>query len=136
MQERPLTDDKEARGIKFIGDKGWLKVARGYIECSDSKQLQKLQEEIKSGQYEVSAPHMQNFIDAIRMHKDPIAPVEYGCSTNTLCCIFNIARELKRPVLWNPATLSFGDDKEAFFHRLYYYDYRRPYKLPYLERRG
>ncbi len=136
MQERPFTDDKEARGIKFIGDKGWLKVARGYIECSDSKQLQKLQEEIKSGQYEVSAPHMQNFIDAIRMHKDPIAPVEYGCSTNTLCCIFNIARELKRPVLWNPATLSFGDDKEAFFHRLYYYDYRRPYKLPYLERRG
>jgi predicted dehydrogenase len=136
MQERPFTDDKEARGIKFIGDKGWLKVARGYIECSDSKQLQKLQEEIKSGQYEVSAPHMQNFIDAIRMHKDPIAPVEYGCSTNTLCCIFNIARELKRPVLWNPATLSFGDDKEAFYHRLYYYDYRRPYKLPYLERRG
>ena len=136
MQERPFTDDKEARGIKFIGDKGWLKVARGYIECSDSKQLQKLQEEIKSGQYEVSAPHMQNFIDAIRMHKDPIAPVEYGCSTNTLCCIFNIARELKRPVLWNPATLSFGDDKEAFCHRLYYYDYRRPYKLPYMERRG
>ena len=136
MQERPFTDDKEARGIKFIGDKGWLKVARGYIECSDSKQLQKLQEEIKSGQYEVSAPHMQNFIDAIRMHKDPIAPVEYGCSTNTLCCIFNIARELKRPVLWNPATLCFGDDKEAFCHRLYYYDYRRPYKLPYLERRG
>lgn len=136
MQERPFTDDKEARGIKFIGDKGWLKVARGYIECSDSKQLQKLQEEIKSGQYEVSAPHMQNFIDAIRMHKDPIVPVEYGCSTNTLCCIFNIARELKRPVLWNPATLSFGDDKEAFYHRLYYYDYRRPYKLPYLERRG
>ncbi len=136
MQERPFTDDKEARGIKFIGDKGWLKVARGYIECSDSKQLQKLQEEIKSGQYEVSAPHMQNFIDAIRMHKDPIAPVEYGCSTNTLCCIFNIARELKRPILWNPATLSFGDDKEAFCHRLYYYDYRRPYKLPYLERRG
>lgn len=136
MQERPFTDDKEARGIKFIGDKGWLKVARGYIECSDSIQLQKLQEEIKSGQYEVSAPHMQNFIDAIRMHKDPIAPVEYGCSTNTLCCIFNIARELKRPVLWNPATLSFGDDKEAFYHRLYYYDYRRPYKLPYLERRG
>ena len=54
----------------------------------------------------------------------------------TLCCIFNIARELKRPVRWNPATLSFEGDKEAFAHRLYYYDYRRPYTLPYLERRG
>ena len=136
MQERPFTDNKNDKGIKFICDKGWLKVARGYIECSDSNQLKKHQETIAAGQYEVSAPHMQNFIDAIREHKDPIAPVEYGCSTNTLCCIFNIARELKRPVHWNPATLSFGDDKEAFAHRLYYYDYRRPYKLPYLERRG
>ena len=136
MQERPFTDNANDKGIKFIGDKGWLKVARGYIECSDSKQLKKQQETIAAGQYEVSAPHMQNFIDAIREHKDPIAPVEYGCSTNTLCCIFNIARELNRPVHWNPATLSFGDDKEAFAHRLYYYDYRRPYKLPYLERRG
>ena len=136
MQERPFTDDKEAKGIRFIGDNGWLKVTRGYIECSDSNKLKKQQETIAAGQYEVSAPHMQNFIDAIRGHKDPIAPVEYGCSTNTLCCLFNIARELKRPVHWNPATLTFEGDKEAFAHRLYYYDYRRPYTLPYLERRG
>ena len=112
------------------------KVSRGYIECSDKSKLEKQQQEIAAGQYEVSAPHMQNFLDAIKEHKDPIAPVEYGCSTNTLCCIFNIARELKRPVRWNPATLSFEGDKEAFAHRLYYYDYRRPYTLPYLERRG
>ena len=136
MQERPYTEEHANQGIKFIGDKGWLKVARGYIECSDKKLLKKQQEEIAAGQYEVSSPHMQHFIDGIREHKDPNAPVEYGCSTNTLCCIFNIARELKRPVKWNPATLSFGDDKEAFAHRLYYYDYRRPYTLPYLERRG
>ena len=136
MQERPYTDDKEARGIKFIGDKGWLKVARGYIECSDSKLLKKQQEQISAGQYEVSAPHMQNFIDAVREHKDPIAPIEYGCSTNTLCCLFNIARELNRPVKWNPALLSFEGDKEAAAHRLYWYEYRRPYKLPYCDKRN
>lgn len=137
MTEQPFIDDKpDARGLRFIGDKGWLKVARGYIECSDKSLLKKQETKIEKGQYEVSAPHMQNFIDAVRAHEDPIAPVEYGCSTNTLCCIFNIARELGRPVHWNPATLSFGDDKEAFAHRLYYYDYRRPYKLPYLDRRG
>ncbi len=79
---------------------------------------------------------MQNFIDAIRAHKDPNSPVEYGCSTNTLCCLFNIARELNRPVHWNPATLSFEGDKEAASHRLYYYDYRRPYRLPYLDLRN
>ena len=138
MTDQPFREDKpDAKGIQFIGDKGWLKVARGYIECSDPKLLKKEEKKIEEGQYEISAPHMQNFIDAIREHKDPIAPVEYGTSTNTLCCLFNIARELGRPVRWNPATLKFeNNDKEAFAHRLYYYDYRRPYKLPYLDRRG
>ena len=56
--------------------------------------------------YETSAPHMQNFIDCVRSRENPIAPVEVGCSTNTLCCLQNIARELGRPVKWNPATLS------------------------------
>ena len=135
MQERPYTENTGAQGIKFIGDKGWLKVARGYIECSDSKLLKKQQESIGKGQYEVSSPHMQNFIDAIRSHTDPIAPVEYGTSTNTLCCLTNIARELNRPVRWNPATLNFEGDKEAAAHRLYYYEYRRPYRLPYLDKR-
>jgi len=60
---------------------------------------------------------------------DSIAPVEVGCSTNTLCCLANIATELQRPVKWNPATLSFGDDKEAEAHRLYNYQYRNPYSL-------
>lgn len=137
MQERPYRDDDaNAQGIKFVGDKEWLRVARGFIECSNKKLLETHKETVAAGQYEVSSPHMQNFIDAIRAHKDPIAPVEYGCSTNTLCCLVNIARELGRPVHWNPATLSFEGDKEAAAHRLYYYDYRRPYKLPYLERRG
>ena len=125
MQERP-----------YIEDNRWLRVGRGYIECSDKNLLKKKEEKIEKGQYEVSSPHMQNFIDAIRSHTDPNSPVEYGCSTNTLCCLFNIARELKRPVHWNPATLSFEGDKEAAAHRLYYYDYRRPYTLPYLERRN
>ncbi len=135
MQERPYRDDNDSQGIKFIGDKEWLRVARGFIECSDKKLLEIKQEKVGKGDYEVSSPHMQNFIDAIREHKDPIAPVEYGCSTNTLCCLFNIARELGRPVRWNPATLNFEGDKEAAAHRLYYYDYRRPYTLPYLEKR-
>ena len=136
MTEQPYREDKpNAQGIQFIGTKGWLKVARGYIECSDKSLLEKKEEKIGAGQYEVSAPHMQNFIDAVRAHKDPIAPVEYGTSTNTLCCLFNIARELGRPVKWNPSLLSFEGDHEAAADRLYWYEYRRPYKLKYVDKR-
>lgn len=132
MTEQPYReDDKDAKGIQFIGDKGWLKVARGYIECSDLSLLPKKEKKVGKGQYEVSSPHMQNFIDCVRSRENPIAPVEVGCSTNTLCCLANISRELARPVKWDPATLSLGNDKEAEAHRLYGYEYRNPYKLPY-----
>lgn len=137
MYDHPYREDQpDAKGIQFIGDKGWLKVARGYIEASDKSILKREEKEVKAGQYEVSAPHMQNFLDAVRAHVDPIAPVEYGTSTNTLCCLFNIARELGRPVRWNPATLSFEGDREAAAHRLYWYEYRRPYKLRYCDKRN
>lgn len=132
MTEQPYQENNPgAQGIKFIGDKGWLKVARGYIECSDPSLLPKEEKKIGKGEYEVSSPHMQNFIDCVRSRQNPIAPVEVGCSTNTLCCLQNIARELGRPVKWDPATLSFNGDKEAENHRLYWYEYRNPYKLPY-----
>jgi predicted dehydrogenase len=158
MTEQPYLDDNEdAQGIKFIGTDGWIEVARGYLACSDASKIpaelagrrpltaaqreaqrtqtaaqRSQQSEQNRGnalQFEISSPHMQNFVDCIRSRKNPIAPVEVGCSTNTLCCLANIARELNRSVKWDPATLSFTDDKEAEAHRLYYYEYRRPYSL-------
>ena len=114
-------------------EKGLTYVADG--EITSEEYMKKLKDSKKkgndAGNYETSAPHMQNFIDCVRSRENPIAPVEVGCSTNTLCCLQNIARELGRPVKWNPATLSFGNDKEAASHRLYWYQYRNPYSLPY-----
>ena len=121
--------EEGGKGIRFNGTNGWIKVLRGSIECSDPSLLKQEQKKKDNVEYEISSPHMQNFIDAVRERKNPIAPVEVGCSTNTLCCIANMATELQRPVKWDPATLSFGDDKEAASHRLYNYKYRSPYSL-------
>lgn len=159
MTEQPYLDDNDsAQGIKFIGTNGWIEVARGYLACSDpskvpaelagNRPLTPAQREERRAQtaaqqsrqneqnrskaaltFEISSPHMQDFVDCVRSRENPIAPVEVGCSTNTLCCLANISRELNRPVKWNPATLSFVNDKEAEGHRLYYYQYRRPYSL-------
>jgi len=148
MTEQPYLDDNnDAKGIKFIGTKGWIEVARGYLACSDSskvpanlagrrpgspepkQQTPKTQAQ-RELQFEISAPHKQNFIDCVRSRENPIAPAEVGASTNTLCCLAVIAHELKRVVRWDPVTLSFIKDKEAEAHRLYHYQYRNPYKLP------
>ena len=132
MTEQPFRDDKpEEKGLRFVGTKGWIRVARGFIDCSDSSLLEKSVQNIAEEDYVMSSGHMQNFIDCVRSRQNPIAPVEAGCSTAILCCIVNIAHELKRPVKWDPVTKSFVNDKEAEAHRLYWYKYRHPYTLPY-----
>ena len=122
---RPLSTEEER--------KRWEEYARRQEEERRSRRNRRTTEDAggMAGSYETSSPHMQDFIDCVRSRKNPIAPVEVGCSTNTLCCLANIARELNRPVKWNPATLSFDNDKEAANHRLYWYQYRAPHKLPY-----
>ncbi|MBW6500365.1 MAG: Gfo/Idh/MocA family oxidoreductase [Bacteroidales bacterium] len=169
MTEQPyLEDNPGAQGIKFIGTKGWIEVARGYIGCSDPSLIpaeiagnrpqprgerppaqQQAQRPAAQGrqataqaaaqgrpaptqaglQFEISSPHMQNFVDCVRSRKKPTASIEVGCSTAITCCLGNIAHELKRPVKWDPATFTFVDDAEACNHRLMHYEYRRPYKL-------
>ncbi len=172
MTEQPyLEDNPGAQGIKFIGTKGWIEVARGYIACSDSSLIpaeiagrrpqprgerpagQQGQRPAGQGrpanaqgqaqgqgqarpaptqaglQFEISSPHMQNFIDCVRSRQKTIAPVEVGCSTAITCCLGNIATELGRPVKWDPATYTFINDPEAAGHRLMNYEYRRPYHL-------
>lgn len=163
MTEQPYLDDNPgAQGIKFIGTKGWIEVARGYIACSDpslipadiagnrpqprtpgaqrppQQQAQQRNQQARTDRpaptqaglrFEISSPHMQNFIDSVRSRQKPIASIEVGCSTAVACCLGNIANELKRPVKWNPATLTFIDDKEAENHRLMHYEYRRPYSI-------
>jgi len=153
MTEQPYLEDMPgAQGIKFIGDDGWIEVARGYLACSKSELIpdelrgnrprnltpeerKKMFEEMQKaqakggGSFEISSPHMENFIDCVRSRQKPIATVEVGASTAITCCLGNMATELQRPVKWNPATHSFGEDKEAWNHRLYHYKYRGSYKL-------
>ncbi|MDX1640600.1 MAG: Gfo/Idh/MocA family oxidoreductase [Balneolaceae bacterium] len=153
MTEQPYIEEMpKSQGIKFNGTDGWIEVGRGYLGCSDEDLVPEelagnrprpmTQEERRAmfermraardaggGSFEISSPHMQNFVDCVRSRKTPIAPVEVGASTAITCCLGNIATELERPVKWNPAVRKFVDDKEAENHRLTHYEYRNPYTL-------
>ena len=48
--------------------------------------------------YEISSPHSQDFIDCVRSRKEPIAPVEVGCSSSITCILSNVAMELGRTI--------------------------------------
>ncbi len=127
MTSEPF-DEKKTKGVKFIGEKGWIEVSRGYFNSSDPKFIPK--EKAKDdGPYETRIPHQVNFIESVRKHKDPVVPVEIGHSSCCVCNLGNIACDLKRTIKWNPKTETFVDDTDGAATAKLHYQYRTGWKL-------
>ena len=130
MTSEPF-DEKLTKGVKFIGENGWIEVSRGNFNASDPKFMPS-EESMKSDPnvpYETRIPHQMNFIEAVKNRVDPVVPVEIGHSSCTMCTLGNIAVLLKRTVKWNPDTQEFVDDKDGAATKLMHYDYRQGYSL-------
>ena len=99
-------------GVKFIGDQGWIWVQRGSFKAKPKSLLREKIGENEIHLYE-SKNHMRDFLMAIRSGKDPIAPVEAGHRSNTVCVITHIAMKLGRKLDWDPVSERFTNDGEA-----------------------
>ena len=64
-------------------------------------------------QLAVSRNHHDNFLQCIRSRAKPIADVEIGHRSTTVCNLGNIAMLLDRKVRWDPAREEFTDDELA-----------------------
>jgi predicted dehydrogenase len=128
MTSEPF-DDKLTKGVKFIGETGWIEVSRGYFNASDPKFNPPASATADDGPYETRIPHQVNFIEAVKSRKDPVVPVEIGHSSCTVCTLGNIACELKRTIKWNPETETFVDDADGAAAKLLHYQYRAGYNL-------
>jgi len=99
-------------GVTFVGSEGWLFVRRGGIAAGPSRILEETigDDEVK---LPVSDDHYRNFLECVRSRQDPIAPVEAGHRSNSVCVITHIAMLLKRKLKWDPQSESFPGDDEA-----------------------
>ena len=70
---------------------------------------------------------MRNFLECMRSRKDPIAPVEVGHRSNTVCCITHIAMKLGRKLRWDPKAEKFVGDDEA--NKMLDYPHRAPWTV-------
>ncbi len=99
-------------GAVFEGDKGRIIVARAKYQA-DPPELAK---EPVSGS-EITLPktpgHMQNWLDCIRTRERPIADVEMGHRSATMCHLGNIARWAGRRLQWDPVKERFTGDDQA-----------------------
>ena len=117
-------------GGVFVGEKGSIMVDRGVYKITPEELAKQPLPEMKT-KLEISINHQQNFIDCIRSGKRPIADVEIGHRSTTVCHLVNIARWTNRKLQWDPQNETFINDKEANF----YIDRprRKPWELPKIE---
>ncbi|NQT81027.1 MAG: Gfo/Idh/MocA family oxidoreductase [Candidatus Aminicenantes bacterium] len=123
---RLIMETGDPAGVRFEGDRGWVFVKRGAIQASDREILrQKIQEnEIKLYR---SSNHMKNFLECMHNRKDPVAPIEVGHRSNTICVLTHIAMKLGRKLRWDPQAERFIKNDEA--NRLLDYPHRKPWTV-------
>jgi predicted dehydrogenase len=117
---------KDNVGCRFEGTEGWIETGYGgfFTEPASLKTSIIGPSEIHLGD---STNHIRNFLDCIKTRTDPIAPVEIGHRSATICHIANIAMQLKRKLQWDPVAEKFAGDDQA--NRLLSRAKREPWQL-------
>ncbi len=103
---------RNAQGVRFEGSEGWIHVKRWSIDAGPKSILTS-----KIGDDEIhlykSENHKQDFIDCVKSRKDPVAPVEVGHRSCTVCLLGQIAMKADRKLKWDPDKERFVDDDAA-----------------------
>jgi predicted dehydrogenase len=99
--------------VRFVGERGWLDIARGRMSGSNNDLLRDMQASGKKIQLPLSNNHHENFFDSVRSRQRPIADVELGHRTTTVCNLGQIAMVLGRKLKWDPAKEEFVGDEMA-----------------------
>ncbi|MBI5864065.1 MAG: Gfo/Idh/MocA family oxidoreductase [Planctomycetes bacterium] len=101
-----------ANGILFTGTDGKVEVNREYFKTWPDE-IGKIFIGPNDTHLYASSNHFQNWIDCIRARRRPIADVEIGASSVTVCHLGNIAYWLGRPLRWDPAKHAIIGDETA-----------------------
>ncbi len=123
-------------GVRVIGEGGEITVNRGKLESKPEGLTQKYRAEkglkSPSGPDEflpVKPPsHFKNWLDCLKSREKPIADVEIGARSVTVCHLGNLAYWNRVPLKWDPKAWKFVDGKgdDAWLTR----ERRAPWALP------
>lgn len=120
-------DGNQPAMIEFVGTEGTVGVGRdGYLVCNPIA-LETRPLRADEAHLYTSDNHHSDFFQAVRTRQRPIADVEIGHRSATVGHLCGIARQLRRPVRWDPAREEVVDDPVA--SRLLDRPRRAPYAL-------
>jgi hypothetical protein len=106
--------DKSQVGARFEGSEGMIQVGYGGV-VTEPESLKNSILGLDDNRLDAGVSHVRNFLDCVRSRRDPIAHVEIGHRSASVCHLGNIAVRLgKKKVLhWDPAAEHFTNDDEA-----------------------
>jgi len=113
--------------LEFTGSEGTVTVSREFLETS-IPMLQNKEFAEDERQLYWSTNHYQNFVDCIKSREKPVADVEIGHRTATICNIGNYTYQLGRSLYWDPEKEEFIND--AYANSKLGKEYRKGFELP------
>ena len=119
--------DELQNGIKFIGDDGWIFVARNegatasdpksntpgslhWLAASDQKLLDPAGVKV---QFPASLSHHKNWLECVKSRATPLSPAAMAHHSNTACILSWIALKTARPLTWDAKAGHFVNDAAA-----------------------
>lgn len=119
--------DELQNGIKFIGDEGWIFVARNegatasdpksntpgqlhWLAASDQKLLDPAGVKVK---FQESTSHHKNWLENVKSRGTPLSPATMAHYSNTACILSWIAMKTARPLTWDTKAERFVNDAAA-----------------------
>jgi predicted dehydrogenase len=118
-----ILDKGPMGGAVFIGEKGKLEINRNKVTSNPKELAVELLKTIDVADEErkwsdqtalwQARAHLQNWLDCIRSRERPVADVEIGHRSISVCHLANITRETGRRLHWDPATERFVNDSPA-----------------------
>ncbi len=112
-------DGPNKSGVRFVGEDGSITVTRGSLDADPPGLIETPLEDPEVQLYH-STNHHQDWLDCIRERRDPVANVEVGHRTATVCHLANIARwvseitrETGEVLEWNPEEERFANSSWA-----------------------
>jgi predicted dehydrogenase len=120
---------KGGGGVTVEGEKGTVSVGRGRLAVTLNGEKVADPYKLATGDVKLYASpgHHKDFLDCIRTGKRPVADVEIGHRSATVCHLGNISIRLGRKLTWDPAKEEIVGDKEAA--AMLSRPYRSPWKL-------
>ena len=104
-------------GAMFVGEKGRIEIVRNDFRTDPPglvKDLPPKEEVEKWDKAKWQAEyHMQDWLNCMRSRKTPLADVETGHRSVSVCHLANITRQLNRRLRWDPEAERFAGDAEA-----------------------